>query len=97
MCQERELLLKLNFCHLIEQHRSWDSISISIYWIDFNDLKTEMRMWESGEIHDVFKYEFSFNSIEVFKHQPPLLHAPFWRMRCKLSSPVLNGPLTSQS
>ena len=46
MCQDRETL-KLNF-QLMEQHRSWESVLISIYWIDAHDLK-EICMLESDE------------------------------------------------
>ena len=39
MCHEREMLLKLNLFQLMEQHCFWDSVLISIYQIDAQDLK----------------------------------------------------------
>ena len=39
MCHKRETLLKLNFFQLMEWYYSWDSILISIYRIDTQDLK----------------------------------------------------------
>ena len=36
---EREMILKLNLFQLMFPRRSWDSVLISIYRIDANDLK----------------------------------------------------------
>ena len=44
MCHECEMLLKLNLFQLMEQHRSWVSVLISIYQLDTYDLK-------NGNVH----------------------------------------------
>ena len=38
LCHEHKTLLKLNFFQLVEQHRSWDSVLISIYQLSAHDL-----------------------------------------------------------
>ena len=39
ICNEREMLLKLNFFQLVERYRSWGSVLISIYRLHAHDLK----------------------------------------------------------
>ena len=69
MCHERETLLKLNFFQLMEQHRSWHSVLVLIYWIDAHDLKNgnaHAAMRESdGKKSCVFEYEFSLSYVFI--------------------------------
>ena len=53
-------LLKLNLFLLMEQHRSWDSVLISIYWRDAHTIKNR-KVWERAmKKCYAFVYESSF-------------------------------------
>ena len=70
-CHERETFLKLNFFQLMERHRSWGSVLISMYLIDARDLKIEMRMRQSNEKTLYFEVWFQFDYKWLFDLQWP--------------------------
>ena len=53
--------MKMNFFQLVEQHHFWDSLLISIYWLDTHNLKNgkehATKRWKR---RFQFQYEFSF-------------------------------------
>ena len=62
MCHERETLLKLNFFQLMERHRSWGSVLISIYRLDTHDLKNGNAHMTKGFVFEC-KFSLSRHSI----------------------------------
>ena len=99
MCHEHETLLKLNFFQLLEPHRSWGGVLISIYRLDAHDLKNKRKCAcdKAMKKRFTFEYEFSFMT-KAFQLMPKLftlsltkilsleLHLPVYSSSCTPSS-----------